>query len=148
MIFFRKTFLIFLSIIAFPIILFAATDTARILQEFKEREKVMIFESNGIFLDEEDKNILSNYRRLSIFTNIEETIRWQREYLEGQSEKISSRVSSLESSIKQLDEDISRLVTQVNEINAEIIETKKQIDTTTVQINVLQVNVEKSTISL
>jgi hypothetical protein len=49
----------------------------------------MIFESDRVLLDEEDKNIISTYNRLGIYENIGSKVRSKREYLESQNEKIT-----------------------------------------------------------
>jgi len=48
---------------------YAAIDSARIIQQFKEREQAMIFESDTLLTDE-DKEIMNSFRRLSIFSSL------------------------------------------------------------------------------
>jgi len=65
-----------LSAFAFVLIIqvsFAALskdDAAMILNNFKNQEKEMIFESDKVLLTEEDKNILSTYQRIGVFDTI------------------------------------------------------------------------------
>ncbi|MCH8518401.1 peptidoglycan DD-metalloendopeptidase family protein [Candidatus Gracilibacteria bacterium] len=127
----------------FPILTYAAIDSARIIQEFKEREQSMIFESDTL-LTEEDREIMNNFRRLSIFNSLTEGVRERREILEEQAGRVTSRVQSLEESIEQLNTDIAELLAEVNRINGQIIETKEKVDTTRKQIGFLQQRVEKS----
>lgn len=126
-----------------PFLTYAAIDSARIIQEFKEREQAMIFESDTL-LSEEDREIMDNFRRLSIFNSLTQGVRERREILEEQAWRVTSRIESLEESIRELDSDIATLLAQVNRINGQIIETKEKVDTTKTQIDFLWSRVEKS----
>ncbi|MCD5375104.1 peptidoglycan DD-metalloendopeptidase family protein [Candidatus Gracilibacteria bacterium] len=115
------------------------------MKNFKIQEKEMIFESDSVLLDEEDKSILSTYKKLSIYENIGDKIQSKREYLEDQNSKISSRVDSLEESVKALDTDISELVLEVNKINQQIVDTKSKIEVNKDTIVLLKNKVAQST---
>lgn len=129
-IYYNILWIIFLAISLELTVIFAAVPNAgEILRNFKQQEREVIFESDAIFLEDEDKNILSTYKRLWIYENIWQKIQSKREYLESQNAKIVSRVESLEESIKELDDDIAGLVKQVGNINQQIVDTKQKIST-------------------
>ena len=126
-------------------IVWAISDSWLILRNFKAQEKEMIFESDKVLLDEDDRNILSTYNRIWIYENIWENIQSKREYLESQSEKITWRVKSLQASVDQLDNEIQDLVGEVNRINAQVIETKDQVELNIKSIDLLSQKVSEST---
>ncbi|NDK09481.1 peptidoglycan DD-metalloendopeptidase family protein [Candidatus Gracilibacteria bacterium] len=129
-------------------VVFALTSKGQMLENFKRQEKEMIFESQTIFLDEGDRNILKTYNKLNVYSSIGDKIQSKREYLEVQNEKINSRVNSLESSIIQFDKDIEELVIEVNKINEQVVSTKDEIDTNKKTIDILQSRIEESTVIL
>jgi septal ring factor EnvC (AmiA/AmiB activator) len=116
-----------------------------ILNNFKNQEREMIFESDQVLLTQEDKNILSTYQRIGVFDSIGDRIQSKREYLESQNEKIINRAQSLEKSINQLDEDISELVKEVNDINVRIVITKEKIDINSESITILKNKINNNT---
>jgi murein DD-endopeptidase MepM/ murein hydrolase activator NlpD len=128
-------------------VVFALNDSQAglILKTFKTQEKEMIFDSDAVLLDNEDKSILSTYKRLSIYQNIWDKLQSKREYLEDQNAKITNRVTSLEKSIIELDSDISELVLEVNKINQQIVDTKSKIQTNKDTIVLLKNKVTQST---
>lgn len=136
-----------LWIFYFSVVVFALSDSQAglILKNFKAQEKEMIFESDRVLLDEEDKNILSTYKKLSIYENIWDKLQLKREYLEEQNEKITGRVNSLEESVSQLDEDILDLVGEVNNINQQIVDTKSKVEINKETIVLLKNKVTQST---
>lgn len=121
-----------------------APNAGEILKNFKQQEREMIFESDAVLLDDEDKNIISTYKRLGIYENIGQKVQSKREYLESQNAKIASRVESLESSVAQLDEDIEWLVREVNNINQQIVDTKGKIETHSESIALLKKKIATS----
>jgi len=123
----------------------AVIDSGQILKNFKALEKQMIFESDRVLLDEDDKNILSTYNKVWIYENIGSKVQSKREYLESQNEKISGRVNSLKESVAQFNSEIEDLVSEVNKINAQVIETKAQIELNIKSINLLKEKVSEST---
>jgi len=105
----------------------------------------MIFESDAKFLDESDTSILNTYRKLNIYSNIWESVKSKREYLEAQNEKIVSRINSLEESIKELNLDISELVEEVANINTQVVNTKTKIEWNKKTITLLKGKIAEST---
>lgn len=126
-------------------IVWAISDSWLILRNFKAQEREMLFESDRVLLDEDDRNILSTYNRIWIYENIGQNIQSKREYLESQNEKITGRVNSLQASVDQLDTEILDLVWEVNKINARVIETKNQVDLNVKSIELLSEKVSEST---
>ena len=139
---FKKIFILLLLTIV-PALWYASLDTARILEQFKHRQQALIFESDTL-LTEEDREIMNNFRRLSIYSSLSEGVRERREVLEDQASRVTDRIQSLEQSIEVLDSDIRALLAEVNRINGQIIETKEKIETTQKQIHFLRERVEKS----
>ncbi len=116
-----------------------------ILKRFKAEEQEMIFESDAVYIDARDTDILDAYKKLNIYETIGKKVNSKREYLELQNEKLASRVTSLENAVNELDEEIQELVNHVNLVNKQIVDTKKQIDTTQKTIQVLQKKIENNT---
>ncbi len=123
----------------------SSSQAGKILQNFKLQEKEMIFESDSNFLDEQDKGILSTYKKLNLYSTIGDKIQSKREYLEAQNEKIASRVNSLETSIAELDTDIAALGEEVNAINQQIVTVKEDIDTNKATIDILKKKIAENT---
>ncbi len=142
-----KTCLVLISLLVYiPVVLaITSSDKGIILRNFKAQEREMIFESDRVLLDEEDKGILKTYKKLNIYENIWTKVQTKREYLEKQNDKITSRVNSLEQSVKQLDSDISSLVSEVNSINSQIVETKSQVEINKKTILLLKNKISQST---
>ena len=109
----------------------------KILENFKLQEQEMIFESDTL-LDDEDKDILSTYRKLDIFKSIAEKAKERKEELEAQTAVITSRVNSLESAVAEFDADIGEILEEINRINAEVVELKKVIEINKDKISLLQ----------
>lgn len=124
------------------------SEAGKILKNFKQLEKEMIFESDTILLSEEDKWILSSYKRLWVLWWIGDKIQSKREYLENQNKKIISRWQSLEKTIKAMDEDIAELVLEVNNINSNIISTKDKIKSNKQTIGILKKRITQNTQTL
>ena len=135
---------ILIFFIFFPVLVYAAVDSARILEEFKIRQQEFIFESDTLLTDE-DREIMNNFRRLSIFSNLSEGVQERREALEEQAGRVTTRIQSLEESIAELDSDIAALLSEVNRINSQIIDTKESIEKNERQIQLLSNKVERST---
>jgi len=131
--------------ISYSFVSAAVLDSGQILRNFKALEREMLFESDRVLLDEDDRNIISTYNRIWIYENIAAKVQSKREYLESQNEKISGRVNSLRESVAQFDKEIEWLVAEVNKINAQVIETKTQIDLNTKSIELLKTKVAEST---
>ncbi len=121
------------------------TQAGKVLKNFKQLEKEMIFVSDALLLSEENKGILGNYKRLWVLWGIGDKIQSKRKYLEHQNRKIVSRVQSLEKTIAMMDEDIADLVTEVNGINTNIISAKDKIKANKQTIEVLQKRIKQNT---
>ena len=134
---------IILFLLGVPVLTYAAIDSARIIEQFKERQQGLIFESDTL-LSDEDREIMNNFRRLSIFNSLSDGVRERREVLEDQALQVTNRVQSLEQSLEELDNDIRTILAEVNRINGQIIETKEKVDSTKRQIEFLRERVDKS----
>ncbi len=128
-----------LLVIIFPTITFALSLKQKgvILDNFKELEYEMIFESVWELLDDDDKKILDISRRANIFWSIRDNVSEQRKNIEKKQSYVINKIVSLEKMIESLDEDIERTLREVDRINDEIIMVKKQIDINTKTIKLL-----------
>lgn len=124
---------------------FTSDQAGKVLDHFKTLEKQMIFESDTLLLEEEDKNILSTYKRVGVFDAIWDKVQAKREYLQKQNEKIISRWASLEKSIASLDKDIDALTQEVNTINGRVIAVKEKVSSNSKAITLLKEKISKNT---
>ena len=133
------TFTLF-SLICFCANVFALTaaQKGQVLKNFQRLEYEMIFESDWIFLNEDDKEILSTSRKINIYSSIGSKIKSKTEYLEKQNEKVVNRIESLEWAIEEIDANIAKIVKEVNRINTEVVETKKSIEINKKKIDILR----------
>ncbi len=116
----------------------------RIIKNFERLQYEMIFESDGIFLNDDDKEILSTSRKINIYSTIGAKMKDRTEYLESQNKKVANRIDSLELAIEWIDENIDTITKEVNRINSEVIETKKSIDINKKKIGILRNKIVKN----
>jgi len=116
----------------------------QIIKNFERLEYEMIFESDGIFLSEDDKEILSTSRKLNIYSSIWSKVKSKTEYLQKQNEKVLNRIDSLEWAIEEIDTDIAKIVKEVNRINADVVETKKSIEINKKTIEIIRNKIVKN----
>ena len=110
----------------------------QIIKNFERLQYEMIFESDGVFLTDSDRQILSTSRKINIYSSIGSKIQSKTEYLQKQSEKVVDRIESLESAIEWIDENIENIVKEINRINAEVVETKSSIEINKKKISILR----------
>ena len=110
----------------------------QILKNFERLQYEMIFESDGVFLTDADKQILSTSRKINIYSSIWSKIEAKTQYLEQQNERVVNRIDSLESAIESIDENIENIVKEINRINAEVVSTKASISINKKKISILR----------
>lgn len=137
-------FLLIWILLSQPLYAIWVTQKWKILEQFKKREQELIFESDSL-LDDEDKSILTTYKKLWLYSRLWEEVRSRREFLEEQKEKITGRVNSLKENIVQFNAEIAELVEEVDRINSEIVDIKKQIELNKKSIEFLQKKIEDNT---
>ena len=132
--------IIFIFLAWFVVSSFALTEEQswNVIKNFERVQFEMIFESDGIFLDEQDKEILSTSRKINIYSSIGAKVASKTEYLQQQNDKVVGRIESLEWAIESIDENIENIVKEVNRINTEVVETKKSIAANKTKINFLR----------
>lgn len=127
-----------------PVWALTPSQKSSILENFKNQEYRMIFESDGIVFSEDENNVFNSTQKINIYNSIGEKVQTKREYLEYQSEKLISRVQSLEESITELNTDIDDMVREVNKINDNIIDTKKLVEINKAKIEVLKSKIDRN----
>lgn len=137
-----------LSIFLSPVFALSSEQSGRIIENFKQQEQKMIFESDTLDLDKNDRNIFNNYKKLSLYSSLGDKISGKREYLELQNQKLEGRINSLQSALIDLESDISNLAGEIDLINDRVIETKRKIETNTQTIDLLKNKIEESSVIL
>ncbi len=138
--------LFFLIFLAWFIDVFAldSATSSKILSNFKKLEYEMIFESDDMFIDEEDKQIINSSRKMTIYEGISDKIQESRESLEEESEKVKERVKSFKSAILELEQDIQKTSEEITDINNDIVTIQRQIVQWQKDISFLKVKVKSN----
>jgi murein DD-endopeptidase MepM/ murein hydrolase activator NlpD len=127
-----------------PVWALSSAQRGAMLENFKNREYEMIFESDTAQLLDSEDNVFSSTQRINIYNTIGERVQTKKEYLEYQSKKLLNRARSLEESIAELDTDIEDTVKEVNKINANVVDIKNQIDTNKAKVEILKNKIEEN----
>ncbi|USN59119.1 MAG: peptidoglycan DD-metalloendopeptidase family protein [Candidatus Peribacteria bacterium] len=114
------------------------------MDNFKQLEYEMIFESDTVFVNPKDKEALQLSDKVAAFAKIREVIMKKRKEVEEKKEKLGDKITSLEDSIAELDADIFNITKEANKTNASIIEIQDKMDSTKQQIDILSKKVEKN----
>lgn len=122
----------------------SSSQRGSILENFKNHEYKMVFESDTAQLFDEEANVFSSTQKINIYNSIWERVQSKKEYLEYQSQKLVSRAKSLEASIAELDKDIEDRVKEVNKINANVVEIKDQIEINKTKIDIFKDKIEEN----
>jgi len=113
-----------------------------ILDNFKEKQYDLLFESNLWDITSDFTDIFNATRKMNIYEKRANEAKNQREEAQEKSNILQKNITSLQDSIKQLDEDISNTMIRVNRINEKVIDTKDKIDTNEKTIEVLKKKVK------
>lgn len=108
----------------------------------------MIFESDNIFLEWENKKIIEASKKANLYGSIRASIEEKRKEAEIKKEIVDREIFSLESSISNLEEDIKRTINYIEELNKEVVKTNKSIQANQKTIAFMTDKVEKSEANL
>lgn len=113
-----------------------------ILDNFKDRQQELLFETNVGEFDSEDLKIFETSNKMNIFWSIANKIQYERGNLEDQSIYELWKIISLQESIEMIESDIENSSKNVNKINGKIIEVKKQIELNKKSLDLLRTKIE------
>lgn len=146
---FKKTYK--LAFLAFAILLpysltyaLSSDEKGAILDDFKQRQYDLIFESNLWDISSEFSDIFNISWKMNIYNNIWDKAKNDREEIQAKNEEVIKKISSLQESIDQLDSDISVALIRVKRINESIIETKSEIDINTKTVEILKKKISEN----
>lgn len=146
---FKKTYIlafIILATIPFSVTYaLSSSQKGAILDNFKQKQYNLLFESNLWDLTEQFSDIFSATRKLNVFETATNKAKNQREEAEEKRDALQKNITSLEESIKQLDLDISNAMIKVNKINEKIINTKEEMDVNQKTVEILKKKVSENT---
>ncbi len=97
-----------------------------ILDNFKEKQYDLLFESNLWDFSSEFSDIFDISKKVSIYSKKWDENQEERHELEEKNEELLDKITSLELSVKQLDIDIKIALLKVDKINKKIITTKRE----------------------
>lgn len=109
-----------------------------ILENFQQQQYELLFESDTVFLDEEDTRILNISRRLNIYDSIAQKIEASKNEVEEKRENLGNVIASLEEALATLDADIEETNQKIRSISNKIVATKKQANILAEEMNQLQ----------
>lgn len=114
------------------------------IDNFRNLEYEMIFESDNILFEAENTEIINAEKRSNLYNSIRNTIKEKR--LEAQEKKaqVEREIFSLEKTIARLEGDIIRSRKRIEELNTEVIKTNNQIRGNKKTIELMQQKVKKS----
>ena len=119
-----------------------------ILDDFKERQYEILFESNLWNISEKFSDIFELSKKVDIFENLTDKARQEREQMQENSLELINEISILEESIKQLDVDISNTLIRVDKINKNVIEINREVESNTKTITEIKTKIIENTKTL
>jgi murein DD-endopeptidase MepM/ murein hydrolase activator NlpD len=138
----KKTFqIIFIFIALFTVYSVQALSNDqkwKILDNFKERQQELLFETNVWDFETDDFKIFDVSKRMNIYGNISEKIKYQRDTVEDKQVYELWKIMSLEESLDMLEADIEKSLKAVNKINWEVIEVKNDIEINQKTLNLIR----------
>ena len=117
---------------------FSTSEKGAILDNFKQKQYDLLFESDLWDFSAEYSDIFNISRKVDIYDNIWNKIEQEREAVESRNQILIEKISSLEESIEQIDIDISNALIKVDKINNKVIQVKKEIEVNTRTIWILK----------
>jgi murein DD-endopeptidase MepM/ murein hydrolase activator NlpD len=127
--------IIVISII--PAFALSKNQKGAILDNFKEAQYELLFESDRNFLTDEDLWSFWSYNLMNTYGKMWAEAKSKRKFLEEQSKQITNRVSSLKEAIASMDSEIAEILKEAELTNNRVIYTKSQIDTNKKSIELL-----------
>lgn len=104
----------------------------------------MIFESDNIFLEWENKKIIEAGRKANLFNSIRNSLKEKRLEAQEKKEILEKEIFSLEKSIARLELDIKNTIQYIEELNGEIVKTNSSVNATKKTIDFMTEKVKRS----
>jgi len=116
----------------------------KLYKNYQAQQYSLLFESNIDLLDENDVEVLSISKKLSIYDSISLKVSSAREQAEQKSKSINNIISSLEDSLKSLDLEIALSGKKVKAINGDIVAVKLDIGSASKEMTNLKQKISES----
>lgn len=125
-----------------------ASSSGKAIENFKNLQYEMLFESDSIFLEWDNKKIIEAGKKANLYGSIRNSLKEKR--LEAQEKKVivEEKIFSLEISLWQLEWDIRKTIMEIEDLNEQVIEVNKNINIAKTTIEVMTKKVAKSEESL
>lgn len=120
------------------------TVTGNAIDNFRNLEYEMIFESENIFLEGENKKIIEAGKKANLYRSIRTSLKEKRLEAQDKKEDVEKEIFSLEKSIASLEWDIMRTIDYIEELNNEIVKTNTNIRWTKKTIEFMNEKISKS----
>ncbi|MCH2188961.1 peptidoglycan DD-metalloendopeptidase family protein [Candidatus Gracilibacteria bacterium] len=137
----------FLSVCCFVGALFSLgvfADVGNTLKDFKERQKILLFESDYGDIDSEDISIFSLSKRADLFGSIAQNVGEKISATEQKQRALLTEILTLEQSLTEIEEDIEKTKNRVESINATIINIKNQVQANKNTIQLLKKKIDSN----
>ena len=138
----KKNFLFIIVFLLSSAGVYASTGKA--IESFKNLEYEMIFESDNIFLEWDNKKITEAGKKANMYSSIRISIKEKRLEAQQKKEDIENRIFSLEKSVWELEREIIETNKKIDKINDETIAATKKIKAAEKIIEVMLKKVAKS----
>ncbi len=113
----------------------------RVLDNFKNREKSLLF-SNEVIFSGSSLDLLNTWKKMDIYSRIKDQITQNRQQAETENEVLAKRINSLSWAISDLDSDINDTEDTIRKTTIDIITTTNDISDTETEIEDIRQKVE------
>jgi len=120
------------------------TQKGKILNDFKQKQYDLIFESNLWNITSEFWDIFDVANKVNLYENIWNETQKKREEVQLKNEEVIKKITSLEEALKQLDDDINIATIKVKKINDNIIIVKDEIEVNTNTVELLKKKISEN----
>ena len=138
-----KQVLVFSFLFSF-LVLWVQESNWNAIDNFKSQEYEMIFNSDNIFLEWENKKIIEAWQKANLFKSIRSSIAEKRVEAQEKKEEVEREIFSLELALASLEWDIKRNIDYIAELNWEVVKVSSTIKKTKWTIEFMKAKVEKS----
>ncbi len=130
----------------FSFLIFALTNDQKwsILNNFKEKQYDLLFESKAWEITSEEKSLFNISKKINLYWNIEDNIYDARKNYENRMIENMEKISDLEEQIKFLEEDINDSSKRIWNINTKVIDVKKDIGFSNTTIDLLKNKIDEN----
>lgn len=144
--FFLQYIILFASLLFYFTAKAALTNEQKgmILDNFKDRQQELLFETNVGDFESEDLKIFDTSNRMNIFWDIATKIEYERGTIEDKQVYELGKILSLQESLETLENDISTSTNNVNKINGKIIEIKNDIELNKKSLDLVRNKIEEN----